>query len=158
MAIILDEKINSAPVIEGRIGGGHARITMGGMGDAFKMQEDAKDLVAVLRTGALPAPLKKTFETQVGPTLGKDAVDKAKFSMIIGSLVVILFMLIYYRVSGLIADIAMVLNIIYQLAILAALGRDLDAARHRRRRAHRRYGRRRQHHHLRTHPRGAACR
>jgi len=79
----------------------------------------------VLRTGALPAPLKKTFETQVGPTLGRDAVDKAKFSMLIGSLAVILFMLIYYRMSGLVADIAMVLNIVYQLAILAALGATL---------------------------------
>ena len=125
MAIILDDKINSAPVIEGRIGGGHARITMGGFSDPFQLQNEAKDLVAVLRTGALPAPLKKTFETQVGPTLGKDAVDKAKFSMLIGSLVVIFFMLIYYRVSGVIADIAMALNIVYQLAVLAALGATL---------------------------------
>lgn len=119
MAIILDEKINSAPVIESRIGGGRARITMGGYSDPFQLQQEAKDLVAVLRTGALPAPLKKTFETQVGPTLGKDAVDKAKFAMMIGSLAVIFFMLIYYRTSGLIADIAMILNIVYQMAILA---------------------------------------
>jgi preprotein translocase subunit SecD len=125
MAIILDEKINSAPVIEGRIGGGHARITMGGYSDPFQLQNEAKDLVAVLRTGALPAPLKQTFETQVGPTLGKDAVDKAKFAMMIGSLAVILFMLIYYRVSGIIADPAMMLNIVYQMAILAALGATL---------------------------------
>ncbi len=125
MAIILDEKITSAPVIESRIGGGHARITMGGFSDPFQLQQEAKDLTAVLRTGALPAPLKKTFETQVGPTLGRDAVDKAKFSMTVGSLAVILFMLIYYRLSGLIANIAMVLNIVYQLAILAALGATL---------------------------------
>ncbi len=125
MAIILDDKITSAPVIESRIGGGRARITMGGFQDAFQLQQEAKDLVAVLRTGALPAPLKKTFETQVGPTLGRDAVDKAKTSMLIGSLAVILFMLIYYRVSGLIADIAMVLNIVYQLAILALFGATL---------------------------------
>jgi preprotein translocase subunit SecD len=125
MAIILDEKINSAPVIETRIGGGRARITMGGFSDPFQLQQEAKDLVAVLRTGALPAPLKKTFETQVGPTLGRDAVDKAKFSMIIGSLAVILFMLFYYRVSGFIADVAMTMNIVYQLAILAALGATL---------------------------------
>jgi preprotein translocase subunit SecD len=125
MAIILDEKINSAPVIESRIGGGRARITMGSIADPFQLQQEAKDLVAVLRTGALPAPLKKTFETQVGPTLGKDAVEKAKFSMMIGSLAVVLFMLLYYRVSGFIADIAMVMNIVYQLAILAALGATL---------------------------------
>jgi preprotein translocase subunit SecD len=125
MAIILDEKINSAPVIESRIGGGRARITMGGFQDPFQLQQEAKDLVAVLRTGALPAPLKKTFETQVGPTLGRDAVDKAKLSMVIGSIAVILFMLVYYRASGIIADIAMVMNIIYQLAILALFGATL---------------------------------
>jgi preprotein translocase subunit SecD len=125
MAIILDEKINSAPVIESRIGGGKARITMGGFSDPFQLQQEAKDLVAVLRTGALPAPLKKTFETQVGPTLGKDAIDKAKFSMVVGALTVIIFMLIYYRLSGLIANVAMSLNILYQLAILAALGATL---------------------------------
>ena len=125
MAIILDEKITSAPVIESRIGGGRARITMGGFQDPFQLQQEAKDLVAVLRTGALPAPLKKTFETQVGPTLGRDAVEKAKTSMLIGSLAVILFMLVYYRWAGLIADIAMVLNIVYQLAILALLGATL---------------------------------
>jgi preprotein translocase subunit SecD len=121
MAIILDEKINSAPVIESRIGGGHAVITMGGAGDVFQRQEEAKTLVAVLKGGALPAPLKKTFETQVGPTLGRDAVDKAKFSMMIGSFAVIIFMLIYYRVSGLIANIAMILNVLYQLAFLSIL-------------------------------------
>ena len=125
MAIILDEKINSAPVIETKIGGGRARITMGGFQDGFQLRQEAADLVAVLRTGALPAPLKKTFETQVGPTLGADAVNKAKFSMLIGSLAVILFMLLYYRLSGLIADVAMMLNIVYQLAILAALGATL---------------------------------
>ncbi len=125
MAIILDEKVNSAPQLNERIGGGKARITMGGMQDAFAVQQEAKDLVAVLRTGALPAPLKKTFETQVGPTLGRDAVEKAKLSMVVGSLLVIIFMLVYYRLSGLIANIAMVLNILYQLAILALLGATL---------------------------------
>jgi preprotein translocase subunit SecD len=126
MAIILDEKITSAPVIESRIGGGRARITMGGgIQDPFQVQQEAKDLVAVLRTGALPAPLKKTFETQVGPTLGRDAVEKAKLSMGIGAIAVILFMLIYYRVSGLIADVAMILNILYQLGVLALLGATL---------------------------------
>ncbi len=96
MAILLDDKINSAPVIEGRIGA-RGRITLGGFGDPFAQQQEAKDLVGVLRSGALPAPLKKTFETQVGPTMGRDAVEKAKLSMYIGAASVILFMLIYYR-------------------------------------------------------------
>ncbi|HEY3354238.1 MAG TPA: protein translocase subunit SecD [Polyangia bacterium] len=119
MAIILDERINSAPVIESRIGGGRARITMGGWRDHMQIFKESQDLVAVLRTGALPAPLRKTFETQVGPTLGKDAIDKAKLSMGIGGLAVILFMLLYYRKSGLIANIAMVGNMVFMMAILA---------------------------------------
>ncbi len=119
MAILLDDKINSAPVIEGRIGA-RGRITLGGFGDPFALQQEAKDLVGVLRSGALPAPLRKTFETQVGPTMGRDAVEKAKFSMYIGAAAVVLFMLIYYRLSGIIANLAMILNMLYMVAILAA--------------------------------------
>jgi preprotein translocase subunit SecD len=119
MAILLDDKINSAPVIEGRIGA-RGRITLGGFGDPFALQQEAKDLVGVLRSGALPAPLRKTFETQVGPTMGRDSVEKAKFSMYIGAAAVVLFMLIYYRLSGIIANLAMVLNMLYMVAILAA--------------------------------------
>jgi preprotein translocase subunit SecD len=119
MAILLDDKINSAPVIEGRIGA-RGRITLGSFGDPFQIQQEAKDLVAVLRSGALPAPLRKTFETQVGPTMGRDSVEKAKTSMYIGAAAVVLFMLIYYRLAGLIANIAMILNMLYMLAILAA--------------------------------------
>ena len=120
MAIMLDDKITSAPVIEGIISS-RGRITLGGFGDPFQMQQEAKDLVAVLRSGALPAPLRKTFETQVGPTMGRDSVEKAKFSMMIGALAVILFMVIYYRTSGIIANIAMVLNLLFMVSILAAL-------------------------------------
>ena len=119
MAVLLDDKINSAPVIEGRIGA-RGRITLGGFGDPFALQQEAKDLVGVLRSGALPAPLHKTFETQVGPTMGSDSVKKAKFSMMLGAAAVVLFMLIYYRFSGLIANVAMVLNLLYMIAILAA--------------------------------------
>jgi preprotein translocase subunit SecD len=118
MAILLDEKITSAPVIKSRIGA-RGRITLGSFGDPFQLQQEAKDLVAVLRSGALPAPLRKTFETQVGPTMGRDSIAKAKLSMYIGAAAVILFMLIYYRVSGLIAVVAMLLNMLLMLAILA---------------------------------------
>ncbi len=121
MAILLDDRIRSAPVLQGKIGGGRARITLGGAGSAETMREEAMELVTVLRTGALPAPLSWKSENQVGPTLGRDAVDKAKLSMIIGSLAVILFMLIYYRGSGVIADVAMALNIVFLLAILATM-------------------------------------
>ena len=119
MAIVLDDKITSAPVIESKISE-RGRITMGGYGDPFKLQQEVKDLVAVLRSGALPAPLKKSFETQVGATMGQDSIDKAKTAMIIGGLAVVLFMLIYYRLAGFIANIAMLLNMLFMVAILAA--------------------------------------
>jgi preprotein translocase subunit SecD len=120
MAIVLDEKINSAPpVIEGRIAE-HGQITMGSSLDPIALRTEIKDLIAVLRSGALPAPLKPTFETQVGPSLGEDAVSKAKFSMYIGAAAVVLFMLLYYRLAGVIANVAMVLNMLYMIAILAA--------------------------------------
>jgi preprotein translocase subunit SecD len=119
MAIVLDEKVTSAPRIESKISD-RGRITMGGSTDPMALQQEVKDLIAVLRSGALPAPLKKSFETQVGPTLGEDAVHKAKFSMGIGAIAVVLFMLIYYRLSGVIANIAMILNMLFMVAILAA--------------------------------------
>ncbi|MEO5769367.1 MAG: protein translocase subunit SecD [Polyangia bacterium] len=119
MAIMLDEKVTSAPVIEGIISS-RGRITLGSFGDPFQMQQEAKDLVAVLRSGALPAPLRKTFETQVGPTMGRDSIQKAKFSMYIGAAAVVLFMLIYYRLAGIIANVAMMVNMLFMVAILAA--------------------------------------
>jgi protein-export membrane protein SecD len=119
MAVVLDERVTSAPVIESKIGE-RGRITMGGYGDPFKLQQEVKDLVGVLRSGALPAPLKKSFETQVGATMGEDAIHKAVISMIIGAVAVILFMLIYYRLSGFIANLAMTLNMLFMMAILAA--------------------------------------
>jgi preprotein translocase subunit SecD len=119
MAIVLDEKIMSAPVIQSQINE-RGRITLGSFGDPIKVQQEAKDLVAVLRSGALPAPLTKSYETQVGRTLGDDAINKATFSMYAGAAAVILFMLIYYRLGGLIANLAMVLNMLYMIAILAA--------------------------------------
>jgi preprotein translocase subunit SecD len=122
MAIILDSKVNSAPVLQSRIGGGRARITLGGFKDAFKLQQEAKDMVAVLRAGALPAPLRKTYETQLGPTLGTDAVEKGALAFIIGTGLVLLFMVYYYRVSGFIADLALVFNVVFILAIMSAFG------------------------------------
>ena len=118
MAIILDDRIKTAPVIKSRIGS-RGRITLGSFGDPFQLQEEAKEIVAVLRSGALPAPLRKTFETQVGPTMGRDSIQQAKLSMYVGAAAVVLFMLIYYKLSGLIAVVAMILNMIYMLAILA---------------------------------------
>ena len=94
LAIVLDNKVNSAPVIQDKISGGRAQIT-----GRFNMDE-AKDLAIVLRAGALPAPVKIIEERTVGPSLGKDSIEKGFRSMLIGGVVVILFMIIYYSPSS----------------------------------------------------------
>jgi len=124
MAIILDDKVSSAPVIQDRIGGGRSSITMGG-GNPAKVQEEAKDLVNVLRTGSLPAPLRVDSESEVGPLLGRDAIDKAKMSFLLGAGLVLLVMLYFYRFSGIIAIAAVMLNVVYMLAIMAGFGATL---------------------------------
>lgn len=113
LAIVLDNNVYSAPVIRDKIGGGRAQIT-----GHFSMDE-AKDLAIVLRAGALPAPVKILEERTVGPSLGKDSIEKGFNSMVIGGILVILFMIVYYRFSGLIADLALFLNIVFIMAGLA---------------------------------------
>jgi len=124
MAIILDDKVSSAPVIQDRIGGGRSSITMGG-GNPQKIQSEAQDLVNVLRTGSLPAPLRVDSESEVGPLLGRDAIDKAKLSFLLGAGLVLLVMLYFYRFSGIIAIAAVMLNTLYMLAIMAGFGATL---------------------------------
>ncbi|MFO7784930.1 MAG: protein translocase subunit SecD [Thermodesulfobacteriota bacterium] len=119
LAIILDNNVYSAPVIQERISGGRAQIT-----GRFTMEE-ARDLAIVLRAGALPAPVKILEERTVGPSLGKDSIDKGFNSMMIGGLIVIVFILIYYKLSGLVANIALLLNILFILSALALLGATL---------------------------------
>jgi len=119
LAIVLDDVVNSAPVIQDRISGGRAQIT-----GRFTMEE-ARDLAIVLRAGALPAPVKIIEERTVGPSLGRDSIDNGLKSMIIGGLIVILFMAIYYRFAGILADLALFLNIIFIAAGLALFGATL---------------------------------
>lgn len=119
MAIILDDEVSSAPVIQSAITGGRSTITMG-ESDPRKSQVAAQDLVNVLRTGALKAPLRPESESEVGAMLGQDAIDKAKLSMIVGAILVILLMLYFYRFSGVIATFALTMNILFQISILAA--------------------------------------
>jgi preprotein translocase subunit SecD len=125
MAIILDSKVNSAPVLQSRIGGGRARITLGGFKDPMKLQQEAKDLVAVLRAGALPAPLRKTYETQLGPSLGTDAVSKGATAFVVATILVVLFMIYYYRFSGFLADLALAFNVLLIMASMAAFNASL---------------------------------
>lgn len=119
LAIILDNNVYSAPVIQDRISGGKAQIT-----GRFSMEE-ARDLAIVLRAGALPAPVKILEERTVGPSLGKDSIDKGLKSMLIGGVLVVLFMLLYYKISGLIADLALLLNIVFIMGGLAFFGATL---------------------------------
>jgi preprotein translocase subunit SecD len=125
MAIQLDDKVNSAPIIQEKIGGGRARITLGGYEGYQKLFQEAQDLVVVLRAGALPAPLKPITETTIGPALGHDSIAMGKWALIIGGLLVAVFMLIYYRSGGVAADIALIANLIFIIGILSGFGATL---------------------------------
>lgn len=115
LAIVLDGKVASAPVIQDRIPTGRAQIT-GSFTDA-----EAKDLAIVLRAGALPAPLRVIEERTVGPSLGRDSIRTSLNAGLVGAIAVVLFMLVYYRLSGLVAVFALCLNIFFLMAGLAGL-------------------------------------
>lgn len=119
LAIVLDGRVQSAPVIQDKIRGGRAQIT----GD-FSM-EDAKDLRVVLRAGALPVPIRIEEERTVGATLGEDSISSGGWATIIGLIVVAIFIVIWYKFSGLIALLALVLNIVFIMASLAGFGATL---------------------------------
>ena len=119
LAIILDGRVHSAPVIQGKIPGGKGQIT-----GQFTDQE-AHDLAIVLRAGALPAPIKILEERAVGPSLGQESIDKGVMSAIIGGVLILLFMAVYYGMSGIVADIALGLNILLIMAGLAGFGATL---------------------------------
>jgi preprotein translocase subunit SecD len=113
LAIVLDNRVYSAPVIQERIGGGRASIT-----GNFDLKE-ARDLAIVLRAGALPAPVEIAEERTVGPSLGKDSIQQGITSFVVGGALVIVFMIAYYKGAGLVAVAAVVFNIFFMLAILA---------------------------------------
>ncbi len=119
LAIVLDNNVHSAPVIQDRISGGKAQIT-----GHFTMDE-AKDLAIVLRAGALPAPVKILEERTVGPSLGKDSIEQGFRSMVIGLSIILVLVVIYYRFSGIIACVTLLLNIPLIMAGLAAFGATL---------------------------------
>ncbi len=121
MAIVLEGEVNSAPVIQTRIGGGRARITLGAGRNQNETLNEANDLAVVLRAGALPAPIQILEERTVGPTMGEDALRQGTWALAIGFALTILFMAVYYGISGLIADCALLLNALFILAVMAAL-------------------------------------
>ncbi len=118
-AIILDDVVRSAPVIREKILGGSAQIT------GNFTYEEATDLAIVLRVGALPAPVEIIQNLTVGASLGKDSIDKGLMSGLLGTVLVLVFMIIYYRLSGVIANFGLVINIFLLFAGLAALGATL---------------------------------
>lgn len=120
LAIILDGNVYSAPNIQTRIAGGRAQITLGA-GNFNNTMKEARDLALVLRAGALPVQLDFEEQRTVGPSLGADSIDKAEVAGLIGSAIVFLFILVYYRISGAIAIVTLALNVLYVVAILVGL-------------------------------------
>jgi len=126
MAIVLDGIVRSAPQIIEPIKGGTCRITLGA-GSPQELQKEAEDLVVVLKAGALPAPLKQppAAESKIGPTLGHDSVRRGLLAIGVGLLLVVIFMVAYYKLAGLFADVALILNMLFMLAALSAFGATL---------------------------------
>jgi preprotein translocase subunit SecD len=121
MAIVLDGKVTSAPTIQEKIGGGTARITLGRSADPHAKFQEAKDLVLVLKAGALPAPVEVREKRQVGKTLGQDTVARGTFAMAVGTALVVVFMALYYRGSGMMANLALLLNVLFMMGFLALI-------------------------------------
>ncbi len=119
MAIVLDGTVYSAPRINEPILGGRAQIT------GNFTTDEANDLAIVLRAGALPAPMKTVQDLTVGPSLGRDSIEKGLKTTMIAGLIVLIFMVIYYRLSGVIADAALALNLLCLLGALSGLNATL---------------------------------
>jgi preprotein translocase subunit SecD len=124
MATVLDDKVETAPYIRGRIST-NGQITLGSGTDQQRMFEEANTIATVLKAGALPAPVTISEERTVGPTLGPELVKKGTIAALVGLAAVLVFMVLYYRASGLIADVALVLNGLGVLAIMAMIGSTL---------------------------------
>ena len=116
LAIVMDGQVQSAPQIKEPITGGQGRIT-----GRFSVEE-AQDLANVLRNGALPAPLQLREERTVGPSLGRDSIRQGRLSFIVGGALIVAFMIVYYRGGGIIADVAVLVNVLLLLALFALFG------------------------------------
>ena len=119
IAIVLDKKVHMAPSIRTKITDGGTLI------EGFANMDEAKDIAIVLRAGALPAPVKIIEERIVGPSLGADSVKAGTYSVLLGLALILVFLLVYYKFSGIIADFALIWNILLVLAVLASLGATL---------------------------------
>lgn len=120
LAIVLDNIVHSAPVIQSQIAGGQGQITLG-QGPGEELLREAKDLAIVLRAGALPAQLEFMEQRVIGPSLGQDSIEKGARAGIVGCLLVFAFMIYYYRASGVVAVLSLLLNALFLLAILIGI-------------------------------------
>lgn len=125
MAIVLDKVVKSAPVIQSKIAGGRAVITLGRGRAHDQAVNEAKMIATALRAGALPASLEQLEERRVGPTMGADSVKKAQLAGLVGFLLIATFMLIRYRVGGVVAVLTLILNVLTSLAALSSLNATL---------------------------------
>ena len=119
VAIVLDDKVYMAPFIRDKIPSGQTQVT------GFADVNEAKDIANVLRAGELPAPVEIVEERTVGPSLGSDSIKSGRAAMFIGFISVIIFMIIYYKGAGILATIALILNLIMVIAVLAGLNATL---------------------------------
>ena len=124
MATVLDSKVETAPYIQGKIST-NGQITLGSNRPYQQMFEEANDIALVLKAGALPAPVTIYEERTVGATLGPELIKKGSTAAFVGLILVVAFMILYYRGTGLIADLALVLNGLLVLAIMAIIGSTL---------------------------------
>lgn len=115
LAIILDDRVMSAPVIQDAIPNGQAVIT------GNFSEDEAKKLAMILKSGALPVPLKRVSEISVGPSLGRESINKGVYAAMAGAILVLLYMLFMYKMSGIIANISLFVNILLLLAGMALL-------------------------------------
>jgi len=115
IAIVLDNKVHMAPSIKEKISGGNTQI------QGFGSMNEAQDLAIILRAGALPAPVNIIEERIVGPSLGADSIAQGTQAVIFGLALVLIFMLVYYKMAGIVADFALIWNILLVLAVLASL-------------------------------------
>ena len=117
IAIVLDDYVYSFPVVNGEIPNGRSSISGGGM-----TIEEAQDLANILKAGKLPAPARILEEQVVGPSLGKEAVQKGMWSMVFAFILVLVYMVFFYKKAGTVADIALLVNVFFLFGVLACLG------------------------------------
>lgn len=122
VAVVLDDKVYSCPRVENEIASGNTEIS-----GSFSAEE-ANDLANILKSGKLPAPAHIVQEQVVGPTLGIENIDKGMFSLMLSFVVIFVLMLVYYNTGGLVADISLILNLVFTVGVLSALHATLTMA------------------------------